>query len=248
MTLSPVSQMRTLGLIGGTSWHSTVEYYRYINQFVNELYGNNTNPPLLLYNLNQQEIHKLQLEDRWEVIANVLSDAATKLQMAGAQAILFCANTPHKMYGEVSKKTRIPILHIFDAAGLAIQQAGLEKIGLIGTLYTMEDGFVQRWLGENYRVEVVVPSSSEARRELHRIIHEELGLGVFKQKTKRYVLEQISELRKQGAQGIILGCTEFPLIIHESDLQLPCFDTTRLHSQMAVDYLMGRYEPREPEK
>jgi aspartate racemase len=244
----PASQMKTLGLIGGTSWHSTVEYYRDINQAINDLYGDNTNPPLILYNLNQQEIHALQLEGRWDEIANILSNAVLKLRAAGAQAVLFCANTPHKVYPEVSRRTQVPILNIADATGLAIQHAGLTKVGLIGTVYTMEDGFMQHWLRENYHVEVVVPASPVVRKELHRMIQKELGMGVFKPETKRYVLEQIAELQRQGAQGIIRGCTEFTLIISQSDVQLPVFDTTRLHSQMAVDFILGRYQPRPPEK
>src|SRR5882724_391354 len=148
-------QMKTLGLIGGTSWHSTLEYYRYINQAVNDVYGNETNPPLLLYNLNQREIHDLQLDARWREIAAIYSDAVLKLRTGGAQAVLFAANTPHKVYAEVSRGTDVPILHIADATGIAIQRASLSKVGLIGTIYTMEDGFMQQWLRENYGVEVL---------------------------------------------------------------------------------------------
>ena len=246
--LPTAANMKVLGLVGGTSWHSTVEYYRYINQEVNDLYGSNTNPPLVLYNLNQNEIHALQLSGRWDQITDIYSDAAKKLRAAGAQAVMFCANTPHKVYADVSRRTGIPILHIADATGLAIHQAGLAKVGLIGTKYTMEDGFMQQWLREHYQVEVVVPTSAAVRAELHRIIQKELGMGIFKPETKRYVLEQIEELRKRGAQGIILGSTEIPLIIDQSDVRIPVFDTTRLHSLMAVEFILGRYVPRAPVK
>lgn len=242
--LPTAANMKELGLIGGTSWHSTVEYYRYINQEVNDLYGSNINPPLVLYNLNQSEIHAFQLSGRWDRIADILSDAVMKLRAAGAQAVMFCANTPHKVYADVSRRTGIPILHIADATGLAIRQAGLAKVGLIGTKYTMEDGFMQQWLREHYQVEAVVPTSAAVRTELHRIIQKELGMGIFKPETKRYVLDQIEELRKRGAQGIILGSTEIPLIIDQADVQIPVFDTTRLHSLMAVDFILGRYVPR----
>jgi len=244
----PSSQMKTLGLIGGTSWHSTVDYYREINQAVNDLYGDNTNPPLILYNLNQERIHALQRENRWDEIANILSDAALKVHAAGAQAVLFCANTPYKVYPEVSRKTGIPILHIGDATGMAVQKAGLKKVGLIGTIYTMEDPFMRDWLRDKYHIEVITPSSAAVRSELQRVIQKELGMGIFKPETKKYVLEQIEDLRRQGAQGIILGCTEFPLIISQSDVNFPVFDTTRLHSQMAVDFIMGRYQPRPSDK
>lgn len=238
--------MRPLGLIGGTSWHSTVEYYRYVNQKVNDLYGNETNPPLLLYNLNQQQIHTLQLQNRWDEIATAYSDAALKLQSIGAQAVLFAANTPYKVYAEVSRSIAIPILHIADATGIAIQNKGLSRVGLIGTTYTMEDGFMQDWLREHYRIEAVVPRSAAVRQELQRIIQKELGMGIFTPKSKRYVLRQIEELESQGVQGIILGCTEFPLIINQSDVRVPVFDTTRLHAQMAVDFILGRYFPPGP--
>lgn len=237
--LPPASQMRPLGLIGGTSWHSTVEYYRYINQSINDRYGNETNPPLLLYNLNQQQVHALQLENRWDEIASTYVGAALKLQSIGAQAVIFAANTPHKVYAEVSRKVGIPILHIGDATGVAIKKMGLTHVGLIGTTYTMEDGFMQDWLRDHYQIAVIVPQSAIARQELQRIIQKELGMGIFKPATKRYVLKQIEELEAQGVQGVILGCTEFPLIISQSDVRVPLFDTTRLHAQMGVDFILG---------
>jgi aspartate racemase len=242
----PASQMKPLGLIGGTSWHSTVEYYRYVNQTVNDLYGNETNPPLLLYNLNQQQIHRLQVQNRWDEIANTYANAALKLQSIGAQAVLFAANTPYKVYAEVARNIGIPILHIADATGIAIQKRGLTRVGLIGTTYTMEDGFMQAWLREHYGIEAVVPRSPAVRQELQRIIQKELGMGIFTPKSKRYVLRQIEELESQGLEGIILGCTEFPLIIKQSDVRVPVFDTTRLHAQMAVDFILGRYVPPAP--
>lgn len=234
------TEMRMLGLIGGTSWHSTVEYYRYINQAVNDYFGNNTNPPLIIYNLNQRELHDLQLQGHWDKIAAIFLNAASKLRAAGAQAVLFAANTPYKVYPEVSRRAGIPILHIADATGLAIQRAHLAKVGLIGTKFTMEDGFIPQWLKERYGIEVMVPTSPSVRDELHRIIQKELGMGVFKPASKRYVLDQIEDLRQHNAQGIVLGCTEFTLIIRQADVQIPAFDTTRLHAQMAVDFILNR--------
>lgn len=231
--------MKTLGLIGGTSWHSTVEYYRYINQAINDYYGNETNPPLILYNLNQRAIHDLQLNGRWGTIANIYSDAGLKLRTAGAQGVLFAANTPHRVYADVSQRIGIPILHIADATGAAIQHARLTRVGLLGTKYTMEDGFIPQWLREHYGLDVLVPESQSVRDELHRIIQRELGMGVVRPASKRYVLDQIEDLRQHGAQGIILGCTEFTLIISQADVRVPAFDTTRLHAQMAVDFILG---------
>jgi aspartate racemase len=238
--LPPASDMKTVGLIGGTSWYSTVEYYQYINKAVNDAYGNNTNPPLIIINLNQQRIQELQAKKQWGEIAAIFAEAVSRLRSNGAKAVLLCSNTSHKVYAQVAQTTDIPILHIADATGIAIQKKGLKKVGLIGTQYTMEDGFMADWLKEHYGIETLVPSSAPARQELHRIIQKELGLGVFKPESKKYVLDQIEELRRRGAQGIVLGCTEFPLIIKSTDVTLPVFDTTLLHSQMAVDFILGK--------
>jgi len=236
----PADEMKMLGLIGGTSWHSTVEYYRYINEKINDYYGSETNPPLIVYNLNQRAIHDLQLSGDWEQIADIYSDAGTKLRAAGAQAVLFAANTPYKVYPQVSQRIGIPVLHIADATGAAIERAHLMKVGLLGTKYTMEDGFIPSWLKEHYGIEVVTPASQAVRDELQRMIQRELGMGVFKPATRRYVLSQIEDLHQHGAQGVILGCTEFTLIITQADVAFPAFDTTRLHAQMGVDFILGR--------
>ena len=238
--LPPASGMKTVGLIGGTAWYSTVDYYRYINQAVNDAYGDNTNPPLIVYNLNNQRIQELQAKNQWDEIAAILADAATRLHTGGAQAVLFCSNTQHKVYAQVARKIDIPILHIGDATGTAIRKSGLKKVGLIGTKFTMEDGFMVTWFKEHYGIEALVPASAVARQELHRIIHDELDLGAYKPESKKYVLDQIEELRKRGAEGIVLGCTEFPLIIKPADVAMPVFDTTLLHSQMAVDFILGK--------
>ena len=238
--LPPASDMKVLGLIGGTSWYSTVEYYDYLNRTVNEAYGNNTNPPLILYNMNQQKIHDLQAANDWEGIAALYTQAAIRLRASGAQGIVFCANTPHKIYAQVARNVDIPILHIADATGAAIKKAGLKKVGIVGTLYTMRDGFIRDWLKEHYGIEAITPASEESQRELHRIIQQELQLGIFKPASRKYVLQQIEELRKRGAEGIVLACTEFPLIIRPEDVSVPVFDTTLLHSQMAVDFILGK--------
>jgi aspartate racemase len=238
--LPPASKMKTLGLVGGTSWYSTVEYYRYMNQAVNDAYGDNTNPPLLIYNMNNQKIHELQSQDRWDEIAVLLTEAAARLRAGGAQGILFCSNTSYKVYAEVAQKTALPILHIADATGVAIRKNELKKVGLIGTRYTMEAGFIAEWLKEHYGIETLVPNSSSARQELQRIIEQELQRGILKPESKKYVLQQIEQLQERGAQGIVLGCTEFPLIIKPQDVSVPVFDTTLLHSQMAVDFILGK--------
>src|SRR5262249_20792708 len=154
-------------------------------------------------NLNQRAIHDLQVAGHWDRIADIYSDAGTKLRAGGAQAILFTANTPHKVYPEVSHRIGIPVLHIGDATGVAVKGAHLNKVGLLGTKYTMEDGFIPLWLKEHYGIEVMVPVSQSVRDELHRMIQKELAMGIFKPATKRYILDQIEDLRHQGAQGVI---------------------------------------------
>jgi aspartate racemase len=238
--LPPTSDMKMLGLIGGTAWYSTVEYYTYVNRAVNEAYGNSTNPPLILYNMNQQKIHDLQAANDWEGIAALYTQAAMRLRASGAQGIVFCANTPHKIYAQVARRVDIPILHIADATGVAIRKAKLKKVGVIGTLYTMKDGFIGDWLKEHYGINTIVPGSADSQRELQRIIQQELQRGIFKRTSRNYVLGQIEELRKRGAEGIVLACTEFPLIIRPEDVRVPVFDTTLLHSQMAVDFILGK--------
>jgi hypothetical protein len=147
--LPPASEMKTPGLIGGTSWFSTVDYYRYINEAVNDAYGNSTNPPLILYSMNQEKIHELQAKGQWDEITTLIRETAVRLRAGGAQEILFCANTPHKVYAQVTRNIDLPILHIGDATGLAMRNSGLKKVGLIGTLHTMEDGFMADWLKEH---------------------------------------------------------------------------------------------------
>lgn len=238
--LPAAAKMKTLGLIGGTSWYSTVDYYRDINQAVNDAYGNNTNPPLVLYNLNQQRTHELQVAGRWDEIADIFANAAARLEAAGAEGILFCANTPHKVYAQVSRRTKLPILHIADATGAAVHAQGLRKVGFIGTLYSMEGGFIADRLKDQHGIDTLVPDSLAVRQELNRIVYEELAVGVFKPESKQYVLQQIEALRRRGAEGIVLGCTEFPLIIKQADVTFPVFDTAHLHSLMAVDFILGR--------
>lgn len=246
--LPSAEAMRPVGLVGGLSWHSTVDYYRLINQAVNDRYGNNTNPPLLLWNVNQARIHELQNRDQWDEIARITGEAAKVLQKGGAQAIVLCSNTSHKVYSKVAAQIDIPVLHIGDATGRAIQSKGLKKVGLIGTQFTMEEGFLKDWLRDRYRIETLTPKRAEDRLELHRIIQQELGMGLIKPETKAYILAQIEALRLRGAEGIILGCTEFPLIIHPEDVKFPSFDTTALHAQLAVDFILGQEPPQIPAK
>lgn len=231
--------MNTLGLIGGTSWHSTIEYYSMINQTVNDHFGNNTNPPLLVYTLNQAEVHRFQKEDKWDAIAYLLVEAALRLNKAGAKAVIFCANTPHKVFDDVQQKLDFPILHIADATAKSIHKKRLKKVLFIGTKYSMEENFITKRMEEN-GIEVLVPRERIVIDELHRIIQEELTYGKVIRHSKEFVLSEIEKSIDQGAEGVVLGCTEFPLMIFQEDLAIPAFNTTEIHAKAAVDFILQK--------
>jgi aspartate racemase len=231
------TKMKMLGLVGGTSWHSTAEYYRNINQSVNDYFGDNTNPPLLLFNLNQSLIHSYQMQDNWSGVADLITDGALRLQAAGAEAIMFCANTPHKVYERVNEKLRIPIIHIADVTAEAIQRKKIAKVCFIGTKFTMEEDFITSRIS-NYGIEVLVPEDKAVINELHRIIREELTYGQLLKSSKQYVLSIIESMIDRGAEAVVLGCTEFPLLISQDDLTIPVFNTTEIHSKAATNFVL----------
>ena len=231
-------QMKRLGLIGGTSWHSTIEYYRIINQTVNDHFGNNTNPPLLLANLNQANIHRLQIENNWQGVAELIIDGAKRLESAGAQAIVLCANTAHKCYDIVSQAIGIPIIHIADATKHAIQKQGLNSVCFIGTKFSMEETFVKDRIGRD-GVEVLVPAEKATIEELHRIIQQELTFDQITPASKQFVSGAIDAMVQRGAQGVVLGCTEFPLMFKQNDLDIPIFDTTQIHAATAAAFTLN---------
>ena len=199
------------------------------DRYVNIHFGDNTNPPLLIYNLNQSLIHQYQIESNWDDIAELLIKAGESLQNAGAESLMFCANTPHKVYNSVALKINIPILHIADATAKAINSKGIKKVCFLGTKYTMEEDFVTQRIRDN-GIEVIVPTNNNAIDELHRIIQKELTYGNITSKSKEFVINVIKSLVNLGAEGVVLGCTEFPLIIKENDLKIPIFNTTKIHA------------------
>ena len=230
--------MRTVGLIGGTSWHSTIEYYRIINQATNDHFGNNTNPPLVLYNLNQAEVHQHQVKGDWQTVAELIIQAAERLITAGAEAVLCCANTAHKVYDIVETRIEVPVLHIADATANAIEKQNIDSVAFIGTKFSMNEDFVTGRI-KQHQIEVLVPESLEAREELHRIVHEELSLGRIIPASKQFVLDTINTMISKGAKGAVLGCTEFPNMISSSDLSVPVFDTAEVHARAAVEFVLG---------
>lgn len=230
--------MRTLGLIGGTSWHSTVEYYQTINQLVNEHFGNNTNPPLILFNLNQSAIHQYQREGNWNKIAEIVIDAGKQLQKAEAEAIILCANTPHKIFDLAERQLDIPILHIADTTAKAIIDKGLKKVCFLGTKFSMEEDFVTGRISK-HGIDVMIPDDHQVIEELHRIIQQELTFGKIVPSSKSFVLDTIQSMMNLGAEGVVLGCTEFPLMIDRNDLSIPIFNTTAIHAKAATNYILN---------
>lgn len=230
--------MKKLGLIGGTSWHSTLDYYTYINQYVNDYFGDNTNPPLMVFTLNHAIIRKHQSHSNWDAIADMIIEAAECLEKAGAEMLMFCANTSHKVFDKVENSINTPIIHIADATADAIKYSNIKKVLFIGTKYTMQDVFITDRISKK-GIEVIAPSNKETIDELHRIIHEELSYGKIVNDSKAYVVQIIQSYADQGVEAVILGCTEFPLLVKEADVPIPLFNTTEIHAKAGVQFILN---------
>lgn len=229
--------MKTLGLIGGTTWLSTVDYYKYINQLTNERLGGLECARLILYSLNFAEFMEFVNADDWDSAAESLSQIAVKLETAGADAIVLCANTTHLTAETVQKRISIPILHIVDAVAAEIGKLNMKKVGLLGTRFTMERDFFSGRLMRS-GIEAIVPNE-DGRQFVHDSIYNELGKDIFLDSTKQKYLQIIDELNAYGAEGIILGCTEIPLLIKQTDCDMPVFDTTFIHAKYVVDFSLA---------
>ncbi|NCT17389.1 MAG: aspartate racemase [Flavobacteriaceae bacterium CG_4_8_14_3_um_filter_34_10] len=226
--------MKLLGMIGGTSWHSTVDYYRWINELVGKEIGESQNPPLLLYSINIQ----LMREQNKEKIQAAYLEISQKLQTAGAEAIIICANTPHMIYEYVQPKINIPILHIAEAVGRSAKSQGLKKLGLLGNRPTMTLGFIPEYLKTHYQIETITPNKNDFG-EIHRYISEDLTQGKFTEEAKKFFIHQMLLLEAQGAEGIILGCTELPMLLSQKDFLLPLLETSLLHAHLAADFILS---------
>ena len=229
--------MKTLGLVGGTGWVSTVDYYRFINQGINKALGGHQNARCVMVSLNFGDIVAMNRKNDTEGIAALLLDAALKTVAIGAEGVLLCANTLHKFADRIQKEIDVPLIHIADATAGKIQKKRLTRVGLLGTKYTMEEDFYTARLQAN-GIQAVVPDDPD-RAFVHKAIFDELVKEIFKKETKERYLDIMEKLRRQGAQGIILGCTEIPLIIHDDDFDLPLFNTTEIHARAAVDFALG---------
>ncbi|NBC24146.1 MAG: amino acid racemase [Bacteroidetes bacterium] len=227
--------MNTLGMIGGTSWHATEVYYRLIQEGVAEKIGAWNSPPLILHSIN---IAIMRSQDK-EKIREKYLETANKLESAGAQAIAICANTPHLVYDFVQPQIGIPFLHIADATGREAERLGLKKLAILGNKPTMTGSFISGYVQEKYNIEVIRPEG-DALDKSHRYVSEELTQGNFTNDARHFYLEEINQLQSRGADGIILGCTELPILLKDDKAGIPMLATTDLHAQMAVEFILGK--------
>jgi aspartate racemase len=230
--------MKTIGLIGGMSWESSCEYYRIINETVKDRLGGLHSAKIIMVSVDFAEIEILQHEGRWGETARILIPAAQNVERGGGDFVLICTNTMHKVAEDVQKGIQIPLLHIADATADRIKSQGLNKVGLLGTKFTMEETFYKDRLIERHGLEIIIPTEPE-REVVHRVIYDELCLGEIRGASKECYVQIMDRLVEEGAQGIILGCTEIGLLVCQEDSPGPLFDTTRIHAEAAVEYALG---------
>lgn len=229
--------MKKIGLIGGLTWVSTIEYYRLLNQLVNERLGGSEAAEVIIYSVNFGEIKKFTEANDWENISKIICAAAKELEKAGADCVLLGANTMHKIAPEVQAAVSIPLIHIADVTATAIRNKGLSKIALLGTKYTMQLDFYKNALAKK-GIETLIPDEEDIQY-INTAIYTELGKNIFLPETKKRFLQIIDTLAKQGAEGVILGCTEIPLLLNQSDTSLTVFDTTMIHATAAVEFSLA---------
>jgi aspartate racemase len=229
--------MKTIGLIGGMSWESSIEYYQIINETVRTKLGGLHSAKSIMYSVDFAEIEPLQHQARWNEATQLMISAAKNVERGGADFIVLCTNTMHKVADEVEKQIQIPILNIADPTAEQIKTKGVKKVGLLGTKFTMEGDFYKDRLIQKHSLEVIIPTAVE-REIVHRVIYDELCVGEIKQSSKMKYMDIIERLAKDGAEGIILGCTEIGLLVKEEDSRVPLFNTTRIHAEAAVEYAL----------
>ena len=228
--------MKTIGLIGGMRWEITVTYYQLINETVKKELGGLHSAKILLYSVDFAEIEEYQAKGQWDKSGEILGQVAANLEQAGADFIVICTNTMHKVVPQIQKKIRIPVLHIAEATAEVLKEKGIDKVGLLGTKYTMTQNFYKNKLLDA-GIEVVIPDACDVET-VNDVIYQELCLGVIREDSKQKFVQIIEKLREDGAQGVILGCTEIGLLIRQADTSLPVFDTTQIHAERAAIYAM----------
>lgn len=230
--------MKTIGMLGGMSWESTSNYYREINQLVKAQLGGFNSAKIVMYSVNFEEIEKLQSAGEWDKTGTILSDAALSLKAAGADFLMICTNTMHKVANQVEQDTGLPLLHIADATGEQLKAQGISKVGLLGTAFTMEQEFYKGRLQEKFGIEVIVPNGVQ-RKLVHEVIYNELVQGLLNNRSRNDFITVISDLQENGAEAVILGCTEIAMLVNQNDTRVPLFDTTEIHAQAAVHYALS---------
>lgn len=230
--------MQTIGLIGGMSWESSGEYYRLINELVREQLGGLHSAKSVMVSVDFAEVEVLQMQNRWEEAGEMMAAAARSLEKAEVDFIVLCTNTMHKLAGKIQESVQIPLLHIADATAERIINAGIHRVGLLGTNFTMQEDFYKGRLIDRHGLEVIVPSASD-RQRVHRVIYDELCVGIIDPGSRTAYRQVMEGLVSEGAQGIILGCTEICLLVKPEDSPVPLFDTTRIHAEAAVDLALS---------
>lgn len=231
--------LKIIGLIGGMSWESTLEYYRIINETTKLKLGGLHSSKCIMYSVDFQEIEELQHQNKWDELTDVMVNAAQKLKNGGADFIIICTNTMHKMANDIESKVGIKVLHIAEATGHQIIKNGMKKVGLLGTKFTMEGNFYKEVLKDKFNIDVVIPDEDE-REVIHEVIYEELCRGEINDSSKEKYIKIIESLALKGAEGIVLGCTEIPLLIKQKDVSIPVFDTTTIHAISAVEFALNK--------
>lgn len=229
--------MKKVGLIGGLSWQSSVDYYRIVNEESNKRLGGNSTIESIMYSTDLHGKLEHVFKGEYRQLAREFTDIAQSLEKAGADVIVLCTNTMHLVFDQVARNVGVPMIHIVDATAQAIKKAGLEKVALLGTTFTMTQPFYKEKLKDQYGIETLVPKE-EQMTEIMRVIEEELTFNILKEESRQYFVNVIKELQRQGAQGVILGCTEIPMLIKQKDSPIPVFDTTYLHAVAALDWAM----------
>lgn len=227
--------MKKIGLLGGLSPESTVEYYKIINSEVRKVLGGCSSAELIIESFNFREIEKMQFDDKWEELGEKLSEAAQKLEKAGAEYIVICTNLMHKVAPAVQASVSVPLIHMVDSVAKEIKKRRINKVGLLGTIFTMEEDFYSKKLLNDYGIETIIPEKDD-RNEVSRVIYKELCCGIIENDSKEKYLEIINKMKAEGAQGVILGCTEIPLMLLESDI--PLFNTTQIHAMSVVEKIL----------
>lgn len=231
--------MKTIGLLGGMSWESTVTYYRLLNQGIRERLGGLHSAKILMHSVDFAELEELMSSGKWQQAADVLSGAAANLEHAGAELLMICTNTMHKVADQVAAAVSIPLIHIADATGRRVADDGVGRVGLLGTRFTMEEPFYRSILEDRYQVSVLIPPEPQ-RRMVDEVIFKELCMGIIEPRSRDAYGRIVASMKEQGVEAVILGCTEISLLLKPEDTDLPLYDTTAIHAQRAVSEMLAR--------